>query len=130
MNKQEQHTLCMEWAAWHRTRKLYAPPPPRNVLALLREPAGKEVPDAIADRALMLLHRVISFYPDGKEKTAFYLYYLYGARPVKRVASEMGLSRMGFYKALHRAREDICAIFSRAHLFDESSKCKPKWFTK
>jgi hypothetical protein len=71
------------------------------------------VPDAIVDRDMLLFNTALNSYPDGIGKKAFYVFYLHHARPVKRAAEEIGLSRNGFYKAMKRTRKDVFAAYRR-----------------
>ncbi|WJF91988.1 hypothetical protein QS306_14545 [Paraburkholderia bonniea] len=96
--------LCVQWAEWHRTRKFYAPPPPRNVLARLHTAGGGAEPDALADRDMMLFNAAVSAQPDDTAKAAFHAFYLWRDRPAKRMAGELGMTRDGFYKAMKRFR--------------------------
>jgi hypothetical protein len=112
-DNQALHHFCLEWANWHRTRKLYAPPPPKNILARLIKPSSGEEPDARIDRDMLLFNTALNSYPEGIGKTAFYVFYLYHARPVKRAAEKIGLSRNGFYKAMRRTRQDVFAMYQR-----------------
>lgn len=110
---QDLHLLCHDWAKWHRSRRLFAPPVPHNILARMRPQAVREAPDALCSSDLSHFNLAILGMPDGTGKTAFYYFYLHQFRPIKLVASEMGISGQAFYKALKKFRGDAHACYVR-----------------
>jgi hypothetical protein len=105
--------FCSEWARWHRSRRLFAPPIPQNILARMRPQAVREVPDAILSSDLSFFNLSILSQPESTGKSAFYLFYLHEVRPIKRVAAEMGISPQAFYKALGKFRSDAHRAYLR-----------------
>jgi hypothetical protein len=105
--------FAQQWAAWHRSRRLFAPPIPQNILARMRPQPVREVPDAILSADLSYFNLALLGLPESKGKTAFYLHYLHGARPIKMVAAEMGMTRNGFYKAMWSVRQEAFSAYRR-----------------
>lgn len=101
------------WAAWHRSRRLFAPPVPQNILARMRPQPVREAPDAILSADLSYFNLALLSQPEGKGKMAFYLYYLHDVRPVKLIASELGFTTQAFYKALGKMRTDTYRSYRR-----------------
>lgn len=95
---------CSRWAAWHRSRRLFAPPIPQNILARMRPQPVREAPDAILSADMSYFNLALLSLPESQGKEAFYLYYLHGARPVKMVAHEMKIDRSTFYKIMWDVR--------------------------
>ncbi|MCG1054685.1 hypothetical protein KQH49_06835 [Mycetohabitans sp. B5] len=113
-DNQALHEFCLRWVEWSRTRRLYAPLRPKNILLRLREPAGlSDERDAELDAALNLFNMALMAYPEGRSKQAFMAFYLGQVRPIKRAAYELGYSRMGFFKAVRRVRENVYAASRR-----------------
>ncbi|MEX3614251.1 MAG: hypothetical protein VB141_10980 [Burkholderia gladioli] len=124
MNEENQalHAFCLRWVEWRRTRRFYAPPTPKNVLHRLRVPSGdSEGPDAELDASLCLFNTAVLAYPEGRPKQAFNAFYVYQVRPIKLAAHELGYSRMGFFKAVRRVREEAYAA-SRRLLREQGTK--------
>jgi hypothetical protein len=112
-DNQQLDEFCSMWAQWHRSRRLFAPPIPQNILARMRPQPVREAPDAILSADLSYFNLALLSQPEGKGKMAFYLYYLHGVRPVKLIASEMGFTTQAFYKALRKVREDTHRSYRR-----------------
>lgn len=105
--------FAQRWADWHRSRRLFAPPIPQNILARMRPQPVREAPDAILSADLSYFNLALLSQPEGKGKMAFYLYYLHGVRPVKLIASEMGFSVQALYKAMHKTRAEAYRSYDR-----------------
>jgi len=103
-SNQEQHLFCVEWGQWHRSRRLFAPPVPPTILARLQPSRVGEPPDARLSADLSYFNLSLLAQPEGTGKLAMYYFYVYQLRPIKAVASAMGISTQGFYKAMRRTR--------------------------
>ena len=112
-DNQELDNFCQSWAAWHRSRRLFAPPVPQNILARMRPQPVREAPDAIMSADLSYFNLALLGQPEGQGKMAFYCHYLHQVRPIKLVAAEMGMTRTGFYKAMWAFRKDAYASYRR-----------------
>lgn len=113
MDNNSLHQLCEDWAHWHRSRRLFAPPVQENILARLQpRPMGCE-PDAICSANLSYFNLAILAQPEGDEKTTFYLYYIHRAGNIKKVADLMGISRRAFYKRIENFRSDAWRSYRR-----------------
>lgn len=115
MKESQLHLLYLEWASWHRSRRLFAPPVPPSLLARLQPlPASSgEEPDAACSARLSLLNTAILAQPEGNEKLALYLYYIHRPKNLKWVAEKMGISRNGFYKQVRACREQAHEAYLR-----------------
>ncbi|AVF41566.1 hypothetical protein AL486_19115 [Pandoraea apista] len=108
MTDQELQVLCLQYGQWCRTRRLFAPPVPSNILARFqpRECAAVE-PDAqlIADMPFfnMAVHALANDYP--QEGICFSLYHVHGFRPVKTLAASLGIGRRTFYERVRKFSE-------------------------
>ena len=105
--------FCADWALWHRSRRLFAPPIPQNILARMRPQPVRPVPDAILSADLSYFNLALLGLPEGKGKQAFYFYYLHQLRPIKMIAAEMGFSVQAFYKAMNKARGEAYHAYCR-----------------
>lgn len=95
------HLFCQEWAEWHRSRRLFAPPIPRNILQRLREPYGSgEVPDAILSSDASIFNLAVLGQRECRGKLIFYLYYVHRVGNIKMVAEQMGISRSMWYRQM------------------------------
>jgi hypothetical protein len=112
-DNQQLDAFCIEWSAWHRSRRLFAPPIPQNILARMRPQPVREVPDAILSADMSYFNLALLSQPEGKGKQAFYYYYLHQLRPIKTVAAEMGFSVQAFYKAMHKTRGEVYRSYHR-----------------
>lgn len=88
------HLFCLQWAHWHRTRKLFAPPPPKNLLARLRTPPGlpSSLPDAPCDAELNRWNKAVNSEPMTDKKMAFICFYIWNLR-VSDLMDHYDLSR-------------------------------------
>lgn len=111
--KRDLNALCEDWAAWHRSRRLFAPPVPLNILARLVPRKIGEVPDAICSSTLSFFNLAVLALPESVEKQTFYLYYIHRVKNIKAVASEMGISRSAFYKRVESFREQAYRAYER-----------------
>src|ERR1700756_945936 len=100
------HDFCIRWGEWHRSRRLFAPPVPKNLLVRLQNLPGGEVPDAELSASASYFNLALLAMPEGRPKQAFYLYYQARIRPVKLLADEFGITTQGFYKMLKGFRTD------------------------
>lgn len=98
--------FSQKWGAWHRSRRLFAPPIPQNILARMRPQPTREVPDAILSSDLSIFNLAVLAQDESAGKKAFSYYYLHQIRPVKLAADELKLTRAGFYKAMWTFRKD------------------------
>jgi hypothetical protein len=100
------HMLCLRWAAWHHSRRLYAPPPPKNLLARMRIPDATvpNPPDAPNNPNLYQLNRAITAQPRNAAKMTFLCFYLYRI-PIADLLTHYHLGRDGFNSRIRRFRE-------------------------
>ncbi|MDM8356660.1 hypothetical protein [Pandoraea communis] len=111
--KRDLHAFCEDWSAWHRSRRLFAPPVPANILArLVPRKVGVE-PDAICSSSLSFFNLAVLALPESIEKKTFYLYYIHRVKNIKAVASEMGVSRDAFYKRVDSFRDQAYRAYRR-----------------
>ena len=103
-DNQELHMFCEDWGYWHRSRRLFAPPVPQNILARMRPQPVRESPDAILSADLSYFNLAVLSQPEGTGKQAFYMFYLYRASNIKVAAEHIGVSRNTFYKTLKTFR--------------------------
>ncbi|TDR04350.1 hypothetical protein [Paraburkholderia silvatlantica] len=48
--------LCLRWAHWHRTRRMFAPPIPKNILSRMQPRRVREAPDVELSAELSLFN--------------------------------------------------------------------------
>lgn len=110
----EMHALFCEWAAWVRSKRLYAPSPnPQSIIGtLVRLPSGR-TGDARLDPLLASLHMAIvgAEGRDGHILSVEYLWRPYSKPkvPVKRIADALGFSRQRWYQLVKDARRRVYA---------------------
>ncbi|MEX3859659.1 hypothetical protein AB3X94_37345 [Paraburkholderia sp. BR10923] len=99
------HLLCLRWSAWYHSRRLYIPPPPKNLLAKMRipDPTVLDGPDAPCAQELNFLNKAIEAQPPGKLKQRFFCYYLH-CIPVPALLDHFQLSRAGLMSGIERFR--------------------------
>lgn len=95
--------LCEQWLAWCRTRQFYAPAPISGTV--LGKLSGSTRPavqvDAKCSAELAAFHLAYIGQPqDALDRQVFDAYYVRRARPIKRVAESLGISRQHFYVLL------------------------------
>ncbi|NYH21400.1 hypothetical protein [Paraburkholderia bryophila] len=110
---QELHMFCLQWAEWHRSRRLFAPPIPPTILARLQPSRVGEPPNAILSADLSYFNLSLLSQPESTGKTAMYHFYIHRLRPIKLVAAEMGITTQGFYKAMRKARGEAYSSYRR-----------------
>ncbi len=100
---QDLHFFCQQWAEWHRSRRLFAPPAPKHLLARFQpQKYSGEVPDAECSINMSLFNLAVMAQPDSEEKRTMQLFYLHNLRPIKAVANELGISSKTFYKRVKK----------------------------
>jgi len=101
----DDHLLCLDWAAWRHSRRLYIPPPPKNLLAKMRVPDRTilDGPDAPCSQDLNFLNKAIEAQPNSNLKTRFMCYYLHSI-PVPALLEHFGISRSGLVSGIERFR--------------------------
>lgn len=102
--------LCEQWLAWCRTRQLYGPAPISGTV--LGKLSGKTKPvvelDARCSAELAAFHLAYVGQPqDALDRQVFDAYYVRRARPIKRVANSLGISRQHFYALLAAFRARV-----------------------
>lgn len=107
------HQFCQDWARWHRSRRLFAPPVPASLLARMQPLPSGEVPDADLSAGASYFNLALLGMPDGKPKEAFYLYYLHRVRPVKMLADKYDMTEQGFYKMIKTFRSGTHKAYHR-----------------
>lgn len=110
---QAQHLFCLEWAEWHRSRRLFAPPVPKNILVRLQQQPTGEVPDASLSSDLSFFNLAVLSQEESKAKTIFYLYYVHRARNIKMVAEDMGMSTSMWYRLMRDFRARVHQSYRR-----------------
>lgn len=113
MTDDQLHAFCLQWQHWKRTRRLLGAPPttPPSILARLQPAKSGGTPDGPMSADLACFDLAVRAMPDTVDKFAFLTYYARhterAEKPVKVVASDLGISRKTFYKAIKRARADL-----------------------
>jgi hypothetical protein len=105
--------LCEKWSTWHRSRRLFAPPVPKNILVRLQNLPGGEVPDAELSASASYFNLTLLAMPEGKPKEAFYLMYLHRVRPAKVVMDHLDMEKSQFYDMLKKFRRDTYRAYQR-----------------
>lgn len=111
--KRDLNTLCEDWAAWHRTRRIFVPPMPSGLLAGMQPRKVGPEPDAICSSMLSFFNLAVLSLPESPEKEALYLFYIHRVSHIKRVASALGISRDAFYKRVESGRSQAYRAYCR-----------------
>jgi len=119
-DNQHMDQFCNAWALWHRSRKLWVPPIPQNILARMRPQRVREAPDAILSADLSYFNLAVLGQPESNAKLAFYLYYLHEVRPIKTAAAAMEISPQAFYKAFKKFRGEAYKAYRRMMSAEET----------
>jgi hypothetical protein len=108
------HLVCLQWGEWHRTRRLYAPLPPKNILAKMRVPSAKANPDDLPDAALephmVLFNRAVNGLAGGPEKTAFLAYYIHKVR-IRDLMDAYDRSQRTIFSRIEATRERAFLVY-------------------
>ena len=104
------HLNCLRWGDWYRSRRLFAPALPRDLIAKMREPAGGECPDAQLDADLALFNRAVASLPGGKGKTAFLAFYLYRVR-TRDLVDHYNVQRRTLWARIEAVRESAYLVY-------------------
>jgi hypothetical protein len=108
------HLFCSEWAEWHRSRRLFAPPVPKNVLVHLAGPiGGGEPPDAILSSDKSFFNLAVLGQEECRAKLIFYLYYIHRVRNIKMVAERMDVSTSMWYREMREFRARAFRAYRR-----------------
>jgi hypothetical protein len=135
-DNQALHMFCQEWAEWHHSRRLFAPPVPKNILVRLQQRPTGEVPDAPLSSDLSFFNLSVLAEEESKGKLIFYLYYVHRVRNIKLVAENMGMGTSMWYRLLREFRAKAYKSYRRMmqdpaeNPFDENEeKCVPVEYT-
>jgi hypothetical protein len=107
------HEMCLKWASWHRSRRIWAPPVPQNLLVRLQNLPGGEVPDSELSAGASYFNLALLGMPEGKPKLAFYCYYLHRVRPLKLLADELEVTEQGMHKMIKTFRTNAHRAYHR-----------------
>lgn len=112
MTDSDLHMLYTEWAAWCRSKRLFAPSPnPQSIIGCLVKPSAGREGDAQLSPEIAALHQAILGIEtrDGQIIRFEYLIRPYRRPkvPVKRIAGALGFSRQRWYQLLKDARRRV-----------------------
>ncbi|WGS52677.1 hypothetical protein LFL96_31320 [Paraburkholderia sp. D15] len=113
-DNQTLHLFCTEWAEWHRSRRIFAPPVPLNILACLQPRKSGEVPDAILSSDKSMFNMSVLMQEETRAKTIFYLYYIHRVRNIKVIAERMGISTSFWYREMREFRAQAWRAYRKA----------------
>lgn len=109
------YNLAQEWVLWLDTRRFYAPPEKKNILARMSGGGGgKEPPDASITPEMVAFNLAVTGLT-MKKFTAFVAVYCgYRPSPIKVLAHEGGLSSSSkYYDRAHNAAHEVLHIADR-----------------
>lgn len=101
------------WSDWHRSRRLFAPPVPKNLLVRLQNLPVGEVPDAELSASSSYFNLALLAMPEGKPKQAFYLLYLHRIRPAKLIWDALEMEKSQFYYMIRKFRRETYLAYQR-----------------
>lgn len=135
-DNQALHMFCQEWAAWHQTRRLFAPPVPKNILVRLQQQPAGPVPDASLSSDLSFFNLSVLAQEESRGKLIFYLYYVHRVRNIKLVAEHMGMGASMWYRLMREFRAKAYRSYRRMMqdpavnpFDDDEEKCVPVEYT-
>ena len=99
----EVHNVCVEWARWSRSRRLYGAPPPVGSImaALVRVPGRSEGPNARCDPDMARFQKAVIELGTGTERRIFEAHFLSPMLNVSAVAEQLGVSRSHWYRTVN-----------------------------
>lgn len=119
--------LCLEWAAWCRTRRFYGPAPVSGTV--LGKLSSKISPRRRTEHAgpacrmdLAALHLAISAQPNAIDKQVFWLAYVHNASPIKQAAYALSISRQHWYRLLRDFRRRVWAAAREIQSAEEAAR--------
>jgi hypothetical protein len=111
--QQDLHSLCLAWADWCMSRRLYLKPslPPSLLGRLTSKGSGRPNtggPDAPNSAELAAFHIAFLAQPeDALDRQVFELHYYRRVRNVKAAAEAVGVSRQHWYRLVADCRQRI-----------------------
>ena len=122
MTDGEIDAYCLDWLQWCKTRGYYLQPGPKNILARMQPSKVGKPPNARNSIDMQFFNMAVHALGDMKEHegavACFNLYYpLEGEKAdnIKRVADEMGIHRVTYYRR-------VLAFARKAHAMARSLK--------
>lgn len=119
------YNLAQEWVLWLDTRRFYAPPEKKNILARMCGDDGvKEPPDAPITPEIVAFNLAVTSL-SMKKFTAFVAVYCgYRPSPIKVMAHEGGLSSSKYYERAHNAAHEILYVADKLTELSRQMRCE------
>lgn len=105
--------LAQEWMKWHKSRRFFAPPAGKNVLAQFMPSPTREAPDAPLSAELAAFNLAIHSQDEQSLVPFVVVYCEYRPKPIKWIAHELGISRDTFYTRAHKTAEYLVSMTKR-----------------
>jgi DNA-binding NtrC family response regulator len=108
--RDELDEYCRAWVIWSSTRKFYAQPPAKSVLARMepakggKEPNARNYPDMTYFN--MAIHTLADMKKHQADYAAFMACYTSEDEVVKRVIDKLGIGRQTYYDRVKRFAKD------------------------
>lgn len=103
MKNERAQNLAYDWMKWLCTRRLFGPPPPKHILAILSMPdSSGEAPDAALSADMQAFHASVASLPDSIGRAFIRVYCGVPNTPIKTLAFEEGIERNAYYARAHQ----------------------------
>lgn len=105
--------LASDWMNWYRSKRFFAPPGQKNILAQFMPSKIKDAPDAELSQELHAFNLALTAQEDQNLVPFIVVYCDYRPKPVKWIAHELGISRETFYTRAHKTAEHLVTMTKR-----------------
>ena len=101
---QRAQALADDWQYWLTTRRFFAPPEAKNILAMMSDKTrpAKEPPNAGLSAEIAAFHIAVCGLPDKLGSAFIRVYCGWPNEPVKTLAFNAGIERPAYYERAHK----------------------------
>ncbi len=108
------YNMAQDWILWLDTRRFYAPPEKKNILARLQGgDTNKGEPNAPITPELVAFNLAVTGLPMKKFVPFVAVYCGYKPSPIKVLAHEEGVNPSNFYERAHKAAHEALHVTDR-----------------
>ena len=108
--------LADDWQYWLATRRFFAPPEAKNILAMMSDKTrpAKEPPNAALSADIAAFHIAVCGLPDKLGAAFIRVYCGWPNEPVKTLAFDAGIERLAYYERAHKGAAQ--ALSAKRHI--------------
>lgn len=125
------YNMAQDWIRWLDTRRFYARPEHKNILAMLMKessPSRRE-PDGDNSAILQAFNLAVTSLPVNEFVAFVVVYCGYKPKPVKVLAHEQGISAPALYARAHQAANEVLHLSDKLVELNAAMRRECKDFT-